>query len=290
MRTQRVKPIMAAVAMAMGLGAGAAHGQVTWFQPITVFEDANLDFFIDVNGNGLIDQGDRLVSPLEVFQTAPVPNPGGALSVPIGGGVELTGLLDVTITGSTCGAVPTASCNFTLGPTPGGTFGNTGALVGFWLTTPNLDLVGPNCTSLADCTARATDGALFFTAGFNGDVNERFVANNLPNDPTALANVNATTTVGIVSYGLNVLANNTGQTFGLQACDVISCNPGGDFRVQLTGSGNIQGAQGLPPSLGAFARSDFDYQLAPLPEPGSLLLLSTVLGAIGFASRRKKVG
>ncbi len=285
------KPTASALVLGLALASGWAGAQVTYFAPLTQFEDQDLDFF--VNNVGLatsIDVGDRLVAPLEVFSTAPVGG-GPASSVPVA--PELTGIADITVISKTC---VDGLCTFLFGPTVGGTFANpdlngaaagagTGALVGFWTSAPNLDLVGVNCTSLADCTARAIDGPLYFTAGFTGDPNERWRALNAPENPAVVQGINATTPAGSVNFGLNFIINNTGQAFGLQSCDILSCAPGSDFAIQITGGGTIHGGQGL--TNGAFARSDFDYQVA-LPEPGSLLLLSTVLGVVGFASRRRR--
>ena len=59
------------------------------------------------------------------------------------------------------------------------------------------------------CLANASNGNLFLSAGFTGDVNEDWSANDATDLPFS-SPVAASTKVGVLSYDLNVIQNNTG--------------------------------------------------------------------------------
>jgi hypothetical protein len=134
-----------------------------------------------------------------------------------------------------------------------------------------------------------TDGStLWATAGFFGDPDELWVSNALQGG-TSIATVqggNSSTKFADFNFSLSIDENNTGRALGQQPCAPF-CSPGGDGMVDVVGSGDILGGQGLNPVQWT-ARSDADFQLVPLPQPGSLALFGLALAAAGFVQFRRK--
>ncbi len=203
-------------------------------------------------------------------------------SAPIGPAQELTGSYSLLLVDKTEIGVGSGIFNYTFAPA-----GADGTIISLYLDdSPDLNTVAVNCTSYADCLAKATDGASWATLGFDGDVNNAFLVSGMGDDIGDLLGAASTVTVGSENFFLNILTNNTGQTFGTQDCTSSGCPAGGDNAVQVIGGGALKGGQGL--ANGAVTRSDVDAQVAPIPEPGALALIAGgLLAAAGIGRRRK---
>lgn len=58
---------MIATLVGVAFSASSAFAAVTWYPPVTTFEDDNMEWFIDRDANGVVSVGDTLVSVLEVL-------------------------------------------------------------------------------------------------------------------------------------------------------------------------------------------------------------------------------
>jgi hypothetical protein len=277
MTPKKLVSALAAIGFGAGLAlsSGPASAVITFFSPFTAFQDDNLDFVVDTNTNGIIDTGDRIISVIEIANTQGILAGQGPNAI---APEELTGVADITI------ATVLADGRLVFAPS-----GAAGVLSGFaagtmfalWTdATPDLNVINAACGTRAACLVAAGLGAgdpLFLTGGFFGDPDNLWVST-----PAVGGNIIATVqgggssaTFGAFTFAVDAGINNTGVNLGLQACAPF-CNPvpllGQDGQVDIIGSGNILGGQGLTATEWT-ARSDTDSQIRPVPEPGSLALL-----------------
>ena len=287
MKTSKQRSILATLVAGLALVSTSAMAGITYYDPLTIFEDDDLDWYEDnsTTPNDTLDIGDRLISVFIINQTV---NSDSSASALITGG-ELTGIAVIEVTAKvdtglidpdgnkifafTFGAPSNGLNNYLLADLPGtlGTAGDGTVIAAYFDTTPDLGSP-PQCTSLNDCLAKGGDGDLWEADTLDDPDSLGTGWSGLgADDILAVAALPAVTKVALVNYRLNIAFNGTGQELG----------------PQIIGSADILGGAGL--TNGAFARSDADFQKeVSIPEPGTMALLSVGLLGLGAVQRRRR--
>lgn len=286
MKFTKMKSAFAVLGLGLALVSAPAAAQITYFQPFTSFEDDDIEVVIDTDQSGSLTVGDRLISVIEWHTTSGVLAGQGPNTM----GVELTGVADVTVVSSFVDAG--GITRFVFGPTAGGllsAFGAGTVVAAFTDTSADLNVINAACGTQAQCLALAglgadPDSTLFMTAGFFGDADASWVYTG-GTDISTVQGGPANASFGSFTYALDLGVNNSGMLFVDQSCAPF-CGLGGNGMIEIVGSGQILGGQGL--TNGWTARTDADFQVAPIPEPGSLALFGLALAGAGvFRFRRK---
>lgn len=260
------------------VGVGSALAFPLWpgypQQAGTLFEDDNLDFFTDNDGDGLISAGDVLTAVVEFSKAIHLDE-------------NYLGIEEVVLDASIDDLVALSTIEIKyVDPITGamtmGELNNT-PMVQFYTGGPtNLDVLTSDPT-LAAAVAAVTDGTHLWDFSITADPDTFWnftpIVPNADN-PAIVAALLPGTKVGVLNYALN-------QVWGDDIFNDIF-NPAyvvDDGLVDLVGSGDILGGLGL---TYAFARSDVDVLLNPIPEPATMSLLGLGLIGLAYVSRRRK--
>ena len=261
---------------------------------VAILEDDNLEYVLDENGDlktsGTLEVGDRLRAVITFAASVDgVNNVIANFGAP---GRELTGISEIEITEISAAGLVTFGASSSFEAEYG-----TGAVAALFAQNTGNFFTNCHTIGITECESTATDGTHWLTAGF-GDMDDFWFASGgfqvgpavLPLASATIEDiqlVSATSIVGNANYNLSILENNTGYEFREQysfAADFVKGVTGGDGFVDLIGSGNLLGGQGL--ENGYFARSDFDFQLDRIPEPSTLAIFGLGLLGLGFRARR----
>jgi len=299
-----LKAVAAGVIAAFGLGAGSANA--LYLYPGAIMEDDDIEQILDAAGNvktsGALVVGDRLRAIIEIGKIVDSLGIRADQNLGVGGEPELTGLSEIEIAAiiplgggqSQIIFAPSASFAADLAGLEGGVAADyAGAMVALWTDgTPDLNVNDQvtSCPTFATCEGNATNGNFWAVAGFGADPDRFWTAtlsNALLSNVALLAAAGPATKLVSYNYAMEILVNNTGYDFGpidiSVICDPVACP--GDQAAQIVGSGDVLGGLGL--SNGAIARSDFDFTVNAIPEPGSLALVGGAFIGAGLIARRR---
>lgn len=258
-------------ALALSLAASASYALPTLLTPDGVVDPFGGFDWNEAGSsmvNGTISNGSNITTQFMANAIAinlagggvfPTPN-----MYPPAGTYEYTVFAQIneTVSCVNVGAVCGPSANFTA---TGGTYWI------FYDTTPDSNLVSGT---------GVTDGTQIIRGSINGGGGS-FNLVNTPNGPGGIGSFFFTGTVDFTdpAFVSSLNGSTAGATLQFGAATTNWTAP--------TGFALFPPSGGTQPITGLLLQADANQTFRALPEPGALLMLSTVLGIVGFASRRK---
>ena len=271
------------VKMLLGLVLFLAFGTQVWAVPLwhgygnkpgTRYEDNDLDFFVDNDGDGVISEGDYLYAVAEFSNAIRLDETGlGMFSVPLDeDNDELVAIIRLKVVEK--------NSVWEMGPINP----DTPIIEVYTGGTINLDVLASDPT-WDEAKNSVTDGTFLWAFSITDDNDTYWTFTPLvtdADDPTYVRGLLGSTKVGIANFALNQVAGDPIFNYIYNPSHVVD-----DGLVHLVGSADILGGAGL---THAFARSDADVELNPIPEPSTILLVGAGLISLGVLGRKRYRG
>ncbi len=256
-------------------------------------EDDNVEWLeYDANNDGLLDIGDTLRGVFRITTFDDINIAGGTAQVSTG----LSGVFEAQVTSKTARNTtdPITGSNlydFTFGPAgySTGLFQNEGqSMIALYETNSPLfdfDDDPGNIRTRQELIDDATDGTLLYEFGFTYSGNsEYWFSNNISENPGDGAFYGDEVSLGNFNVALSVTYNDFLPVLTNRPA-VFAPLFGGSGFSDITGSGSIEGVQGMNTS--AQLSSDIQFRIATVPEPTTLLLFGTGLLGLAFFGRKR---
>lgn len=241
-------------------------------KPGTLYEDNDLDFFVDNNNDGKITEGDYLYAVAEFSNAVRLDETGlGMFSVPLDeDNDELVAIIRLKVVEK--------DSVWKMGPIDP----DTPIIEVYTGGTINLDVLTGDPTR-SEAENAVTDGTFLWAFSITDDPDTFWTFSPIipsgADDPAYVRSLGGSTKVGVANFALNQVAGD--PIFNYQYNPFYHPDDG---LVHLVGSADIVGGAGL---THAFARSDADVDLNPIPEPSTILLVGAGLISLGVLGRKR---